>query len=73
MDTPDDEEKIGLNLMPIGDIGKLAIALMFLFLFVVLMFFPSVFAQFLKPPHEAQQPTAVGCKISVTILAKPGN
>jgi uncharacterized SAM-binding protein YcdF (DUF218 family) len=70
MAMPDDEEKEGFRLMPLGDIGTLVIALAFLVLFVILIFFPSFLGQFLTPPHQAPQQSG---EVSVTIPAKSGN
>jgi quinol-cytochrome oxidoreductase complex cytochrome b subunit len=72
MDMQEDGEERRFRMMPLGDIGTLAIALLFLVLFVLLMFFPSVFTQFLMPPNATPQAQPAG-EVSVTLPEKPKN
>lgn len=52
MDEDEDDNKF--RLMPLGDIGTLAIALIFLFGFLWLMFGPSPFTGLIKAASPAQ-------------------
>jgi uncharacterized membrane protein (DUF485 family) len=72
MDRLEDEEKRRFRMMPLGDIGTLTIALLFLVLFLLLLFFPSFFTQFLNSPSVTPQAQPAG-EVSVTVPAKPKN
>ncbi|MGC9955031.1 MAG: hypothetical protein ABSD21_12245 [Rhizomicrobium sp.] len=63
----DDQDNEKFRLMPLGDIGTLAVALVFLAGFLWLMFGPSPFAGlYQKPKQAAAQPQ----EVTVTIPEK---
>ena len=64
MDDDQDDEKF--QMMPLGDIGLLGIALVFLVAFLWLMFGPSPFAGLYQTPKQAPQSS----EVTVTIPEK---
>lgn len=69
MDDDGDDKKF--RMMPLGDIGTLVIALLFFVLFLILMFYPSFFGQFLMPAPGSQQTQQQSGEVSVTLPPKP--
>ena len=65
MDDDQDDEKF--HMMPLGDIGLLCIALVFLVAFLWLMFGPSPFAGL---SQQAKQAPTQPSEVSVTIPEK---
>jgi hypothetical protein len=65
MDDDQDDEKF--HMMPLGDIGLLGIALVFLVAFLWLMFGPSPFAGL---SQQAKQAPTQPSEVSVTIPEK---
>ena len=66
MDDDQDDEKF--HMMPLGDIGLLGIALVFLVAFLWLMFGPSPFAGL---SQQAKQAPTQPSEVSVTIPESP--